>query len=211
VAIVAPAQGAAPAAAASVRHCLEVLATRGFARAITAALAAPEVEGFLGAGFVVRERLHLLTHDLKDLPDVSVLAVAQRRARRRDRPDALEVDAKAFPPFWRLDDAGLDEALAATPSSRFRLATAPAVIGYAVSGRAARRGYLQRLAVDPDQQRQGIGTALVVDGLRWMRRWGVTQAVVNTQEDNRAALTLYERLGFRRQASGLAVLEAPLG
>ena len=44
------------------------------------------------------------------------------------------------------------------------------VVGYAVTGRSAARGYLQRLAVDPERWRQGVGAALVVDGLRWLRR-----------------------------------------
>ena len=34
---------------------------------------------------------------------------------------------------------------------------------------------------------------------------------MNTQEDNAAALALYERLGFRRHAEGLAVLHRGLG
>ena len=37
----------------------------------------------------------------------------------------LSVDGRAFDRFWRLDQAGLDEALSATPTSRFRVADAP--------------------------------------------------------------------------------------
>jgi ribosomal protein S18 acetylase RimI-like enzyme len=49
---------------------------------------------------------------------------------------------------------------------------------------------------------------LVVDGLRWLKRWRVDQVVVNTQFENARALGLYERLGFRRQPLGLSVLSA---
>ena len=82
--------------------------------------------------------------------------------------------------------------------------------GYAVAGRSLERGYLQRLAVDPAHQGHGLGTALVLDALWWLRRRGATSTLVNTQEANDAALALYERLGFRRQAEGLAVLHRPL-
>jgi GNAT superfamily N-acetyltransferase len=134
-----------------------------------------------------------------------------RRARRCDRVAALAVDARSFDPFWRLDEAGLDEAIDATPASRFRVAEhAGGVIGYAVSGRAGSRGFLQRLAVEPDVRGQGIGTALVIDGLRWMKRRGATRAMVNTQERNESALQLYQRLGFQLQPGGLAVLHASL-
>ncbi len=91
------------------------------------------------------------------------------------------------------------------------MALGPDPVGYLVTGRAGARGYLQRLAVDPAQQRLGIGTALVVDGLRWLRRHGVQRAVVNTQESNTGALAMYEHLGFRRQAVGLSVLARPTG
>ena len=84
------------------------------------------------------------------------------------------------------------------------------IVGYAITGRAGPRGYLQRLAVDPLLQRRGIGAALVRDGLRWLRRWGAREVLVNTQVDNRAALALYEALGFRLQADGLAVLRRDL-
>ena len=73
-------------------------------------------------------------------------------------------------------------------------------------GRAARRGYVQRLAVGPEAQGSGLGRALLVDGLRWLRRRGAARAVVNTQVDNERARALYESLGFRMAPSGLAVL-----
>ena len=188
-----------------VRRCLDQLAARGYRRVITSALAPAEQVGFLAAGFDVHERLHLLAHDLRQIPGADVSAL--RRALPADHPTVLDVDARAFPGFWRIDDASLGDALTATPNSRFRVAAPGGIVaGYAVTGRAGRRGFLQRLAIDPARQRQGLGRALAVDALRWLRRWRVEQAVVNTQIGNEAALGLYESLGFRREPAGLSVL-----
>jgi ribosomal protein S18 acetylase RimI-like enzyme len=209
IAYIAPLADGAPANVDAVRRCCEVLGGRGFREVITAALGPAESRGFIEAGFDVRERLHLLAHDLLNLPPAP--ADALRRGRRIDRSGALEVDGRSFDEFWRLDDGGFDEAIAATPSSRFRIADdGQAVIGYAVSGRAGQRGFLQRLAVDPAHQRRGLGRALAIDGLRWMKRRGVDRAMVNTQERNDRALALYEHLGFRLQPGGLAVLQIVL-
>lgn len=201
--------------AAVVAHALVELAEGAYGTALTAALPAAEQGPFLDAGFEVHERLHLLVRTLDDLPQVAPASADLRRGHHADRPAVLAVDAAAFPTFWRLDKAGLEDALAATPTSRLRVAigrTDPrSLVGYAVTGRAGTRGYLQRLAVDPPAQGAGTGAALVVDGLRWLRRWGAKEVLVNTQESNAAAVRLYERLGFRLQTEGLAVLRRALG
>jgi ribosomal protein S18 acetylase RimI-like enzyme len=194
-----------PPAASAIQWCCERLADRGVKRMITGALSNAEQQGFLAVGFEVHERLHLLVHDLRHVPE-PVSEVRLRRARRSDRAAVLDVDHSAFDDFWRLDEAGLSDAIGATPITRFRVAIDPDLAGYAVCGRAGPRGYVQRLAVDPQRQHAGIGGALVVDGLRWMRRHHVGQALVNTQLGNERALSLYEDLGFRRQPDGLAVL-----
>jgi ribosomal protein S18 acetylase RimI-like enzyme len=209
IAYIAPLADGAPATVEAVRRCCEVLSERGYHEVITAALGPAESRGFIEAGFEVRERLHLLAHDLLDVPTPPPATL--RRGRRVDRADALDVDARSFDTFWRLDSGGFEEALGATPSSRFRVAEVEQrVVAYAVSGRAGTRGFLQRLAVDPDHQGHGFGRALAIDGLRWMKRRGVDRAMVNTQERNDAALSLYQRLGFRLQPGGLAVLQHPL-
>ena len=194
-------------------RCLEQLVAGGYRAALTTALAPADQPPYLANGFTVHERLHLLSRPVQPLPEDPGRAEL-RRARRRDRSPVLEVDAAAFPDFWQLDGPGLDDALAATPSVRFRVAHPPGandrIMGYAVTGRAGPRGYLQRLAVDPAGQRAGVATSLVVDALGWLRRWGAREVLVNTQEDNEPAIALYERLGFRRHQEGLAVLQRPL-
>ena len=160
-------------------------------------------------GFEERERLRLLSHDLVEIPEAPLPpGVVLRRAGHHDRADALRVDVSAFEAFWRLDAHGLSDALGATPHSRFRLAVDEdgEVVAYAISGRAGRQGYLQRLAVTPAWRRAGVGLALTVDGLWWMRRRGAGGCVVNTQLGNEGALALYLRAGFKVEPSELRVL-----
>lgn len=209
MACISPLPDAPIPSVAFVRRCTHQLAGDGFSRVVTTALSASEQAGFLVAGFAVEERLHLLSHDLRHLPKAPDARL--RRVHHRDRAAVLAVDRSAFPPFWRIDEQGLSEALGATARARLRGAeTAARLAGYAVTGRSGRRGFLQRLAVDPSVQRQGLGRALVVDALHWLQRWRVEQAVVNTQLGNEAALALYESLGFRREPGGLCVLSLEL-
>lgn len=183
---------------------------RGYAVVVTPALPGGEWRPYVDAGFTVREELHLLGHDLLDLParGGAERRLRTRRVLRRDRERVLAIDRSAFDPFWRLDADALEDAVRATPSARFRMDREER--GYALTGRAGDRGYLQRLAVDPTVQGAGLGSALVVDGLWWLRRWRVREALVNTQISNERAVALYERLGFRRHTEGLAVLELEL-
>lgn len=201
--------GFGPIAAADVRQCVERAALAGYGSVVTAALSPRDQAAFVEAGFTVAERLHLLIHALDRLPSIDA-PLPLRRPRRRERPAVLDVDHAAFEPFWHLDEHGLLEALAATNSVRFRVADHPhrpgALAGYAVTGRAERRGYVQRLAVAPDVEGRGIAAALLVDGLRWLQRRSTREAVVNTQEGNERSMRLYRRTGFVVQPEGLAVL-----
>ena len=189
---------------AAVERCLDQLSHDGYRGAVTAALRSNDAHVFHTAGFELKERLHVLRHDLGG--DLGAVDHRLRRARRRDRPDVLEVDRLAFDPFWHLGADGLDEALNATASVRFRVAEETAVLGYAVCGRALDIGYLQRLAVHPDHSRRGIGAALVVDSLLWLRRRRGRMMLVNTQESNTNALALYQHLGFTLEQEHLTVM-----
>jgi ribosomal-protein-alanine N-acetyltransferase len=200
-----------------VRLLLDRLASQGFHRVVTAAQRPEEAAAFTAAGFDERERLVVLSHDLRSVPSaVDALPTGTssrtsiRRARRADRPAVLALDARAFEAAWRLDDHGLVEALDATPHTRFRVIEDDGVIGYAICGRAARTGYIQRLAVDPTRQHAGLGRWLIVDALTWLRRRSATLAMVNTQQSNLRALDLYRRLGFRTEPVELAVMTRDL-
>jgi ribosomal-protein-alanine N-acetyltransferase len=212
IALLSPLPDAPPPSVEFLRRCMDTLAARGFRRVVTGALSPLEQAGFLAAGFDVEQRLHLLAIDLTaGLPAVPA-GLPLRRVTWRRRTDVLAVDRAAFPPFWQFDAAGLRDALRATPSVRFRAAVDAEgrLAGYAINGRSAHRGFVQRLAVDPTAQRAGSGRRLLLDGLTWMRRRGVQRAIVNTQTGNEAALALYRQTGFSEEPIGLSVLSAGL-
>lgn len=192
----------------SARQCLRRVQELGYTSVVTAALRSEEAAPFRKAGLPIVESLHVLRHDLRHLAaiEASPSVTLRRGNRRRDLRAALDVDQLSFDAFWRLDSAGLREAIDATSFSRFRIAEAPSIIGYAICGRAADTGYLQRLAVHPDHGGRGIGTRLVLDALHWARRRGATSVLVNTQAKNTGAFALYRRLGFVPQPEPLTVL-----
>jgi ribosomal protein S18 acetylase RimI-like enzyme len=186
----------------AVERVLEELRASGYREVITNALAPGSSLPLVDCGFDIRGRLHLLSHDFESL------APPTRRTRRSghgDRRAVLAVDAAAFEDFWQLDAIGLEQAERATPRAQLRV-TRGEIAGYGLFGRAERTGYVQRLAIHPDAQAQGLGLALLTDGLHWMRARGARSAFVNTQIENERALHLYERAGFRRLPVGLCVL-----
>jgi mycothiol synthase len=66
-------------------------------------------------------------------------------------------------------------------------------------------GYVNTLAVLRDHRQQGLGTALLAQGLRTLRRAGMESAHLSSDAENlTGALRIYERLGFRTRKTTLA-------
>jgi ribosomal protein S18 acetylase RimI-like enzyme len=122
--------------------------------------------------------------------------------------EASRIDVTSFGAGWCIDRVGIGDVRSATPRHRARaVRVGPNPVAYAISGRDGRSGYIQRLAVSPEHQQHGYGAALVNDSLRWMARWRVQRALVNTHVGNEAALALYHRLGFTDLSDRLHVFE----
>ncbi|MBK5289087.1 MAG: GNAT family N-acetyltransferase [Acidimicrobiia bacterium] len=194
-----------PPTSENVARCLGLLRRKGYRSVVTSALGPAESLPFVDAGFSVRERLRLLSHDLDSIPSVRH---ESRRGRVADQAAVLALDHRSFRLFWQFDEDGMGSALGATAAVRYRVVTVDGnqPVAYAITGRASRQGYLQRIAVDPGHQGLGIGRSIVADALRWLRRHRATGALVNTQCDNAPALALYQSCGFSELPTGLCVM-----
>lgn len=120
----------------------------------------------------------------------------------------LQIDAAAFMPFWRFDEHGMTEALEATGSSDtliIRDAHGGAA-GFAIVGYGSAVAYLQRVAVHPDWQGQGMGRSLVRAAGRRARKNGAKIMLLNTQFDNEPAIGLYADEGFSLLPEPLSLL-----
>lgn len=211
----------------AVRSWCELLRLEGYSIVRTGALSADASQTFDRVGFGSIQSLALLRLDdpelLRRLRRLSRPAVAMRSMRStRSLLTAASIDRQAFGVEWDLDVTAIREACRATPSHRIRLAVTAAdePAGYMITGRSGSSGFVQRLAVNPDHQGQGIGNALMQDGLRWLGRARVDDVLdrsriddilVNTHLDNVAALQLYDSWGFRRLEENLQVMELDLG
>jgi ribosomal protein S18 acetylase RimI-like enzyme len=185
------------------------LRAAGFDSVRTGALGAQAGARFERLGFEAVQSLVLLEHTAIGTAAASgKKATGAVRLATDDDAVASRIDVAAFGPGWCIDRVGIGDVRSATPRHRARAVRIDdGIVAYAISGRDGRNGYIQRLAVSPTHQHQGHGSTLVGDSLRWMARWRVQRALVNTHVGNEAALALYHGLGFTDLSDRLHVFE----
>lgn len=190
----------------------------GYQTIYSGALMDHEIAGFLRCGFVVKEQLHVLKHSLApSQAKAGVEGIHTRKPTKNEMASVADLDKKCFDSFWTMDTDGLREATEATTRARFRVALyrqqlkPSLIVGYAITGLGDKKGYLQRLAVDPDFQGKGIAQQLVEDGFEWLRFWRAREEYVNTQTKNERALTFYLKMGFVLMKERLNILQFDLG
>ncbi|MEQ1699081.1 MAG: GNAT family N-acetyltransferase [Ilumatobacteraceae bacterium] len=192
---------------ADLHRWADELRAAGFTCVRTTALATTAALRAETAGFHMIQDLVLLEH--RSPRDAPPPASTTHRLLTAHHAAASEVDRAAFGQNWALETRALADVCAATPRHRSRGSDTP-LAAYAISGRDGKQGFLQRLAVHPTAQGNGLGRTLVLDSLQWLARWRVQQVLVNTPVDNERALQLYESLGFRRMSERLRVFERAL-
>jgi ribosomal protein S18 acetylase RimI-like enzyme len=120
-----------------------------------------------------------------------------RTMKSDDLPRVVEVDASAFDLLWQNSLPALSKAFSQAVYASV-IERDSDMVGYQLSTWSPLGAHLARLAVRPQAQGIGLGTALVNDLIIHMQNGGARHITVNTQGNNNVSLALYQKLGFRR-------------
>ena len=129
----------------------------------------------------------------RDGTETDLLAAASWIADRRD----CELWAGAGVP-WPIDAASLPGQVDMKAAVCLSLVDGSVLMAFGQRlHRSSGRAHLTRVIVRPDARRRGLGRVLVGELLARARTAGYLRASLNVNEDNPAALALYQALGFR--------------
>lgn len=187
------------------RAVAELLGPMGSGPVYSPALYPSATKVWISAGFSL---FHLL--DVMECPLGGRVAPPVHAIEPTTDPDwesLVAIDGLAFEPFWRLGEAGLVEAMKATP----RAVVLEAMVendlaGYALVGAQTTLAFLQRVAVAPAFAGRGVGASLVRASTLWAMRRGTRTLVLNIRPENERARRLYEREGFQDREGPLHLL-----
>ncbi|MET1058518.1 MAG: GNAT family N-acetyltransferase [Nocardioides sp.] len=122
---------------------------------------------------------------------------ALRAASASDVPALLALEFELFgPDAW--SEASLRDELAGPGRRAVVLDEAGTVLGYAVTMRAGDVVDLQRIAVRPDRQRQGLAALLLADVVVAARDDGADRMLLEVSAGNPGAVAFYDAQGFSR-------------
>src|SRR6266568_194993 len=165
-------------------------------------------DALLARGFIPYRSLY--SYDKFDyrIPATGNREITTRPAEPRDIPALLAIDVACFEELWRYDAVSFIDILATHPY--FVVAEINGkIIGYQFNALEDEYGFLVRIAVHPSASGQGIGIRLMAEAIRFFESASVSRIMLNTQEDNVRAHSLYEWFGFERiQQMGFVLRKA---
>ena len=121
-----------------------------------------------------------------------------RRARVDDLPSILRIERKSFDRDAWDREIFLDY-LHRSANSVFLVAAIDCnVIGYALAYHSAIRAEIHSIAIAPAERGSGVAVALLKRILALLRRRGFSTVALDVRLENKAAISLYRKLGFER-------------
>jgi len=122
-----------------------------------------------------------------------------------DLPAVSQLDRDAFGGFWHNSLDSLQRAYSQAAYASVA-ENASGLVAYQISTGNVFGSHLARLAVRADVRGLGMGSAMVSDLIHRLGPHHLARLSVNTQSDNAASLSLYEKMGFTRTGEQFPVL-----
>jgi ribosomal protein S18 acetylase RimI-like enzyme len=117
-----------------------------------------------------------------------------------DTDGVLAVWASAgIPPDGRNQRADIQKKLRHSPDSFFIGVFEGTVAAAVIAGYDGHRGWIYRLAVRPEFQRRGIGSAMVEHAESWLRQQGCPKMKLQIEPGRADVVEFYRKLGFETQ------------
>jgi [ribosomal protein S18]-alanine N-acetyltransferase len=146
-------------------------------------------------------KLHrlLYAYDKVDfnIPSPGNQRVKVRPVEQGDMAALLAIENACFEDFWRYDAFSFEDIIATHPYFVV-VEWQGKVIGYQFNALDDEFGYLVRIAIHPSASGKGIGVRLMSEAINFFKQANVLRIMLNTQEDNTHAHSLYEWFGFER-------------
>lgn len=165
----------------------------------------------LSSGFKLKQNIVILQLNVKETVRLEPRRVVQLRPMLgTDMAEVTKLDMAAFGRFWHNTFESLQRAY----SQALYACVAEddlGLVGYQISTGNPFGAHLARLGVRPEAQGRGIGRALVDDLTQYLSVNQIGRLSVNTQSDNDASLSLYQKVGFARTGEYFPVLVHPMG
>lgn len=112
----------------------------------------------------------------------------------RDAPKLAQLHGASFHRGW--GEAEFEQMLAERNTLVHRLRQGRKIIGFAVSRMAADEAEILSIAIDPKCRGRGLSRNLLLTHLGHLAGRGVRTVFLEVEENNKAALQLYNRAGF---------------
>jgi len=165
----------------------------------------------LSSGFELKQNIVLLELKNENTRFFSApQGIRIRPMQDADMPAVAQVDLEAFGQFWHNTENVLQRARLECASATVA-EDVSGVIGYQLSTKNPLGAHLARLGVKPETQGRGIGSALVSHLTQTFEAGRLSRLSVNTQADNIASLSLYQKIGFVRTGEHFPVFIYPIG
>lgn len=106
--------------------------------------------------------------------------------------------AATAPDPWTVD--GLERAQADLNHWNYAALLGSVPVGFACFLAVGGSADLQMMAVHADHRKKGVAQALLAQAVADLGRFGITQCLLEVRQSNRAAVALYQKLGFKTLA-----------
>ena len=72
------------------------------------------------------------------------------------------------------------------------------VVGTVIATHDGRKGWINRVAVDPALRKRGLGARLVAEAERWLESQGLDILACLIEADNAVSMAVFEKLGYKK-------------